>query len=227
MSYKCPSCGLVNFATAAECARCSTLLGETVNIQPKGGFLNSRVVRRIGIFLFAALFGLSGFYISLVVSAKPITIEHYESVQRAIIILDDKGFKREASLLRNVTVFRSTDNWLNSSIEKENAYAATNFPFEIMTLYPDFFQYPVDDVERAAILLHEAKHLQGYGEKDAYEFVWKNRGQLGWTFAVYRTSAIWQNVRKQTSEYSPNLFVCQFNDFNDCTETRSFTIPGR
>jgi len=67
-------------------------------------------------------------------------------VQRAITVLVQKGFDRESDLLRKFTVFRSSDNWLNSSIEKENAYAATNYPFEIMTLYPDFFQFPLDDV---------------------------------------------------------------------------------
>ena len=115
-------------------------------------------------------------------------------------------------------MFRSNDNWLNASIEKENAYAATNFPFEIITLYPDFFSYPLDDTERAAILLHEAKHLQGKDEKEAYEFVWKNRKKLGWVSEKYRNSVILTAVRKQTKELSPNLFVCDINPFGDCTE---------
>jgi hypothetical protein len=70
-----------------------------------------------------------------------------------------------------VAVFRANDNWLNASVEKENAYAATNYPFEIVTIYPDFFRFTVDDTERAAILLHEAQHLKGKDEKESYEFV--------------------------------------------------------
>ncbi len=100
---------------------------------------------------------------------------------------------------------------------KENAFAATNFPFEIVTLYPDFFTYPADDIERAAILLHEAKHLQGKDEPEAYEYVLKNRGRLGWTGKVYGRPEVWLNVRRQTREYRPNLFICEFNDFGDCT----------
>ena len=190
-----------------------------MNISSNRRFLKSSPLRRLIVFVFAAIFSLAGFYVSLIVSAKPLSASQNEVVQRAISVLVQKGFDREAELLRKFTVFRSSDNWLNSSIEKENAYAATNYPFEIMTLYPDFFQFPVDDVERAAILLHESKHLQGVGEKEAYEFVWKNREQLGWTASTYRRSVIWQNVRKQTREYSPNLFICEFNEYSDCTET--------
>src|SRR3982751_6656680 len=123
MSYKCPSCGLVNFATAADCSRCKTSLDETVNIPSTGTFHKSLIIKRIGIFLFAATFTLSGFYISLIVSAKPISREQNETVQQATSVLVQKGFEREATLLTGVTVFRSTDNWLNSSVEKENAYA--------------------------------------------------------------------------------------------------------
>ena len=121
-------------------------------------------------------------------------------------------------MLEHFAVFRGTDNWFNSLVPKENAYAATNFPFEIMTVYPDFFAYPVDDVERAAILLHEARHLKGGDEKDAYEFVWKNRFKLGWTKEGYYNSPVWKNVRRQTREYAPGLFACPGNDFDDCTE---------
>ena len=80
-------------------------------------------------------------------------------------VLKEKGFTDEAFLLEHVAVFRGNDNWLNASVEKESAYAATNFPFEIVTIYPDFFKYPKDDIERAAILLHESKHLEGKDEK--------------------------------------------------------------
>ena len=121
-------------------------------------------------------------------------------------------------MLETFTVFRRTDNWLNASVEKENAFAATNFPFEIVTLYSDFFTYPADDIERAAILLHETRHLRGEGEKQAYEFVWKHRKQLGWTRDKYANSQVWENVRRQTRDVVPGLFVCEINQFSDCTE---------
>ena len=175
------------------------------------------VVRAI-VCLGVCLAAFLGFYLSLIVSAKSLTIEEKATVRSAIRILKEKGFSGDAALLDNFTVFRSNDNWLNASVEKENAYAATNFPFEIMTLYPDFFTYPVDDTERAAILLHEARHLAGKNEHDAYEFVWKNRKQLGWTKEKYAASVVWQNVRKQTRDNAPNLFVCDGNELGDCTE---------
>jgi hypothetical protein len=163
---------------------------------------------------------LFGFYLSLIGSAKTLSLEEKQTVRRAIALLRERGFDDQVMLLNNITAFRSSDNWLNASVAKENAYAATNFPFEIMTLYPDFFTYPVDDTERAAILLHEARHLAGKNEHDAYEFVWKNRVQLGWTRDNYRASVVWQNVRKQTKDNVPELFVCDINEFSDCTELR-------
>jgi hypothetical protein len=87
-----------------------------------------------------------------------------------------------------------------------------------VTLYPDFFTKPADATERAAILLHEANHLQGKEEKEAYEFVWKNRGRLGWTMDRYHDSPNWHAVKKQTAEYSPLLFMCTERPGGDCTE---------
>jgi hypothetical protein len=218
MSSKCQQCGLINFQSAEVCIRCQSRLTESENITAKRPFSKSRLLKRIALFVFASLFALIGFYISLVVSAKPITYDERRSVDRAVALLDEREFSRETWYLKYLTSFRSSDNWLNASVEKENAYAATNFPFEIMTLYSDYFTVPLDDTERAAILLHEAKHLQGKDEKGAYEFVWRNRKQLGWTSDKYKESDIWQNVRKQTREYSPNLFICEFKEFGDCTE---------
>ena len=180
MKKKCSNCHLVNFAHAVECARCQSdlIVAESVEataINRRPGFLV-----RATICLVVCLVAVLGFYFSLVVSASSLTIEQKSTVRRATGILKDKGFTRHAFLLENLTVYRSNDNWLNASVAKENAYAATNFPFEIMTLYPDFFTYPADDVERAAILLHEAEHLKGHDEHDAYKFVWENRKALGW-----------------------------------------------
>jgi len=159
-----------------------------------------------------------GFYASLLISSDPLKSEDRAVVNSAIDLLDEKGFDEEVRYLRWLTSFRASDNWLNSMVPKENAYAATNYPFEIMTVYPDFFTYAANDTERAAILLHEAQHLKGAEEKEAYEFVWKNRAKLGWTRDKYLQSVLWRNVRKQTREYAPDLFICEFNEYNDCTE---------
>jgi hypothetical protein len=164
------------------------------------------------------LVSVVGFYTSLVLSASPLERDQRRTLEKAIEHLERSGFSREAFLLNHVTVFRSNDNWLNASVEKENAYAATNFPFEIVTIYPDFFRFTVDDTERAAILLHEAQHLQGKDEKEAYEFVWKNRKRIGWTSDPYSKSVIWRETRKLTREYIPIMFVCDVNEYADCTE---------
>ncbi|HEX6126673.1 MAG TPA: hypothetical protein VFZ23_14980 [Pyrinomonadaceae bacterium] len=158
-----------------------------------------------------------GFYVSLIFSSDKLDTAQLAEVRASIGILEQKGFVDEVYFLKHFAVYRANDNWLNASVEKESAYAATNFPFEIVTLYPDFFTYPKDETERAAILLHEAKHLQGLDEKEAYEFVWKNRGRLGWTIDKYGDSLIWRETRKLTKEHAPHLFVCDFNPYDDCT----------
>jgi hypothetical protein len=218
MKKKCPECGLINYPAAQNCKRCGSALGETENISSNRRFLKSSIAKRVSACLVVLVVAIFGFYASLILSADRLTPDEHERVEAAIAILEARGFRGEAFLLSHVTAFRANDNWLNASVEKENAYAATNFPFEILTLYPDFFTYTTDDVERAAILLHEAKHLQGQDEKEAYEFVWKNRKRLGWTSDPYSASIIWRETRKLTREYSPSLFVCDFNEFGDCTE---------
>lgn len=218
MNKKCSECGLINYLTARDCVRCGSCLGETENISPNRGFLKSSFAKRCGICVLVLAAVLLGFYGSLVLSADSLTRNQAKVVEAAIAHLQQRGFSQEVFLLRRMTAFRANDNWLNASVEKENAYAATNFPFEIITIYPDFFTYPVDDVERAAILLHESKHLQGKDEKEAYEFVWKNRRRLDWTSDAYRDSVIWRETRKLTKEYSPSLFVCDFKDYGDCTD---------
>jgi hypothetical protein len=178
--------------------------------------LGSRLLRRTIVCAVIALLTVAGFYLSLILSARPLTAEERSRVEDAIDILDQAGFEREVYYLRHYTFFRGNDNWLNSLVPKENAYAATNYPFEIMTVYPDFFVYTADDTERAAVLLHEARHLQGLDEPDAYSFVWKNKWKFGWTKSAYGHSVVWQNVQKQTRDVNPKLFICEFNDFGDC-----------
>ena len=217
MKKKCPNCDLVNFPTARGCARCgAALMRIDYDVAEKPA--STRVVRRIIIFLIVCVIAVAGFYVSLIFSAKGLSYEERRSVHAAIDILENKGFTEEAFLLRRIAVFRSNDNWLNASVAKENAFAATNFPFEIITIYPDFFSYPADDTERAAILLHEARHLKGEDELEAYEYVWKNRKKLGWTGEAYGNSIVWTEIRKQTRDRVPTLFVCTVNQYADCTE---------
>lgn len=217
MNKKCPQCSLINYPTAQNCIRCGWGLRESENIPSNRTFLKSSLLRRASICLLVIMAVVLGFYSSLLLSADALSSDERQQVEAAIRILEEKGFTEEVFLLKYLSAFRANDNWLNASVEKENAYAATNFPFEIVTLYPDFFTYPADDTERAAILLHEAKHLQGKDEKKAFEFVWINRKKLGWTADSYSQTVIWRETRKLTREYLPAMFVCDFNEFGDCT----------
>ncbi|HEY0429167.1 MAG TPA: hypothetical protein VGC76_15410 [Pyrinomonadaceae bacterium] len=219
MNKKCPNCRLINFTGAEECARCQVNLLEVASgaEKPKTS-LRRKIIGRAASCAVVCLLALTGFYLSLLFTSKSLSYDEKAKVESAIKVLEEKGFSREVFLLSRLTSFRENDNWLNASTREENAYAATNYPFEIMTVYPDFFQYPSDDTERAAVLLHEAQHLKGADEREAYEFVWKNRKQLGWTKDRYENSIVWRNVRRQTKEICPHLFVCNVNEFGDCTE---------
>lgn len=221
MNKKCPKCQLTNFAHSKECVRCQFNLIEVSTLsenRPKTSRLKSKIFRRALICAAVSIFAMFAFYLSMIFTSAPLKLAEKKNVAVAVNILDEKGFAKEVFLLKYLTSFRGNDNWLNASTKLENAYAATNFPFEIMTIYPDFFEYPRDDTERAAILLHEAQHLKGADEKEAYEFVWRSRKQLGWTKQNYGDSPVWRNVRKQTKEFAPNLFVCEGSELGDCTE---------
>lgn len=214
MTKNCPYCRTEISDQASICCQCGNPL------RPKSQHKRWHwrgIVSRITICLLVIAAAVILFYVSLLETAQKLNSPQRKSLRDAITLIETKGFTREAFLLEHVAVYRSSDNWLNSSVAKENAYAATNFPFEIITLYADFFTYPKDDVERAAILLHEAKHLEGADEQEAYEFVWRNRKQLGWTSDLYRDSPVWDNVRHQTRELIPELFSCALNEMNDCT----------
>jgi len=212
---KCKQCGLANFADAASCGQCGRDLGAAVDNSPRR---RPRVLLRAVICLGVCVAMVLAFYVSLIASAESLNIEQKHTVRRAIGVLREKGFTREVALLENITVFRGDDNWLNATVAKENAFAATNFPFAIITLYSDFFTYPTDDVERAAILLHEARHLQGEDEPKAYAYVWRHRQQLGWTADKYAASYVWDNIRRQTRDYVPGMFNCPEKRGGDCTE---------
>jgi hypothetical protein len=167
----------------------------------------------------AALLALFAFYLSLIASSAPLEVRERLAVQRAIGVLEEKGFDREAFLLRHTVAFRASDNWLNTLTKQDNAYAATNFPFQIVTLYPDFYNKTTDDTERAMVLLHEAQHLQGKDEAGAYGYVWQHREQLGWTQLSHGATPSYVTIAEQTRENAPDIFTCPNHEWNDCTET--------
>ena len=147
-------------------------------------------------------------YLSLLGSSEHLNYDRRKIVAVAISVLNDKGFGKEAFVLGNLVTYRGTDNWWNQSVGHHDAYAATNFPFEIVTLYPEFFEKTVDDTERAAILLHEASHLFGAGEEAALERSWRDKQRLGWTAEKYGPiSDAWNNTRQLTMNQVPQLFV--------------------
>jgi hypothetical protein len=123
--------------------------------------------------------------LSLIATSNGLDGTQRDSVTRAIILLERQGFSSEVSILRHLTNFRSTDNWWNRYLGHPQAYAATNFPFEVVTLYPRFFEVAVDDHERAVILLHESHHLLGRSEDGALERVWRAKSRLGWSADAY------------------------------------------
>ena len=221
MKKLCPNCQLVNFPHLAECVRCQYELIEVSTFKADGAkksFDVYKLIRRAVICVGVIVLTITGFYLSMIFSSDSLKSDEKKQIENAIQILEAKGFSKDVFLLDYLTTFRGNDNWLNASTRLENAYAATNFPFEIMTVYPDFFAYTTDDTERAAVLLHEAQHLKGADEKEAYEYVWRNRKKLGWTKETHGDSTVWLNVRKQTKEYVPNLFVCNWMETGDCTE---------
>ena len=221
MKKKCPNCRTVNFSHAHECVRCRHSLADVEVLQKSETPVpakKSKIFRRAIICLAVCFLTLLGFYLSLIFTSKSLSRDEKQTVANAVQVLDEKGFSNEAFLLRYLTNYRGNDNWLNASTKFETAYAATNYPLEIMTIYPLFFTDTLDDTERAAILLHEARHLKGADEKEAYEYVWLNRKKLGWTKQTHGKSVVWRNIRLQTKEYAPELFVCNWNETGDCTE---------
>ncbi|MCA1816184.1 MAG: zinc finger Ran-binding domain-containing protein [Acidobacteria bacterium] len=231
-SRKCPRCGMVNWADAGACKRCGAALaggasperersseraggsGEEVEDSPKGGGLLRRaavVFALVAVFMVAA-------YASLILTSEPASAEQRQLVERAIAVLEAKGLGDRTFALRHLASYRVTDNWWNRWIGHHEAYAATNFPFEVVTLYPDFFTQPTDDTERAVVLLHESYHLGGSGEEAAFTGVWRDKRRLGWTKEAYGHTRVWQNVREFTAQNAPALFRCGDDGKQDCLE---------
>jgi hypothetical protein len=158
------------------------------------------------------------YYLSLLMTSDSIKWQQKQAVGRAITILEQKGFGKETFVLRHLVSFRSTDNWWNMQVGHHDAYAATNFPFEVLTLYPEFFDTATDDTERAAILLHESYHLFGSGERAALEGTWRNKSRLGWTADKYAETKVWKNTVELTMSEVPQLFRCGPQGQSDCLQ---------
>jgi hypothetical protein len=221
---KCPNCGLVNTGSDELCRRCGTSLAGDEPAEPsaptapattvstkKRGFL-----KRVTWVLGATSIVLLILYASLLVSSDGLQPDQREKVQKAIAVLTQQGFTREAFILKHLTVFRGTDNWWNNYIGHRDAYAATNFPFEIVTLYPEFFDVPVDDKERAAVLLHESCHLMGDNEDAALQSTWHNKRRLGWTSDLYHQTRVWDATERLTRARFPYMFQCGTDGKSDC-----------
>jgi hypothetical protein len=240
---KCPGCGLVNFASAPGCKRCDAPLEPAFAYAapvahaasefdappahafefedacaPVEGKRRRGLLRRALCVLTMTLVLLVGCHASLLFSSTAATYDEREQVERAVALIEQAGFARETFLLKRLTNFRTTDNWWNLYVGHGEAYAATNFPFEVVTLYPEFFRYPVDDVERAVILLHEARHLAGANEEEACAAVWRDKARLGWTGDKYGHTRVWRNVSELSRRHAPGLFVCGEDGRQDCYE---------
>ena len=218
---KCPRCGLINAVADTTCRRCgASLNGEELS---EGSEVEEPAERRgIG----RRLIWIAGttvlllfiFYMSLLLTSEDLDYEQNQSVNKAIALLEEKGFGSRAFVLRRLVRYRSSDSWWNQYVGHHDAYAATNFPFEVLTLYPEFFLVAADDEERAAILLHESYHLLGSGEETALEQVWRDKQRLGWTADKYGKTKVWTNTRDLTMAQVPNLFICGTDGKSDCTQ---------
>jgi hypothetical protein len=213
---------MVNWVEAAECKRCGALFGgmsgSRVERSSGGGGGERSLLKRV---LFVA--GMVGLFVfgscvSLRVTSEPVTVEQRQLVGRAIDLLEQKGYGGRTFILKNLVSYRASDNWWNRYVGHTDAFAATNFPFEVVTLYPDFFTVPVDDTERAVVLLHESYHLMGAGEEKAFAEVWREKGKLGWTKNAYGHTQLWLSVRAYTERYAPRLFTCGKSGTDDCFE---------
>lgn len=221
---KCPGCGLVNFAANEECRRCGAALPPAGSVGPVAIELEPAVQPSGASGIGRRLLWLAGVILvlvflwsrSLLLTSDAIDDRQQQIVLRAVALLDRSGFSREVLVLRHFANYRATDNWWNLYLGHPGAYAATNFPLGVVTLYPAFFTTAVDDTERAAILLHEAQHLWGSGEEAALDSVWRKKQRLGWTAEQYGQTRVWRNTREWTVAAVPALFQCGADHQSEC-----------
>ncbi len=218
---KCSACGLVNSGNDELCRRCGKSLAVDANqdeATPVEKPLKRSLGKRLVWIASATLVLLFVFYLSLLLTSDDLSYDRKQTVESAIAILRQKGFAREAFILSHLAKYRSSDNWLNRYVGHHDAYAAANFPFELVTLYPEFFDVATDDTERAAILLHESFHLRGAGEVAALDSAWRGKQRLGWTADKYSSTKVWRNTRELTVMNVPQLFICGTDGHSDCFE---------
>jgi hypothetical protein len=210
---------LINFSNETTCRRCGDILGlanrydaiaQAPTEERRRGLL--RWILWIAGVAWLIVFLWSR---SLVFTSEPLEETKLWQVNDAIALLAKAGFSHEAFVLKNLTRYRSTDSWWNTYTGHENAYASTNFPLEIITLYPQFFSEPTDDTERASILLHEAQHLLGANEEQALTRAWEEKGRIGWTRDRYGDTKVFDTTEVSTF-YGTNLFHCRENHHWDC-----------
>lgn len=204
----------MNFAENQSCRRCGAALGIVVAEEPSVPRVG--VGRRLLWIVGVTVFLIFCWSRSLLLTSDPIEPAQREVVLAVVRSLERAGFSREVVMLRNFANFRATDNWWNLYLGHRDAYAATNFPLGVVTLYPKFFRVPVDDTERAAILLHEAQHLRGASEEEALARVWRDKRLIGWTADRYSTTIVWKNTREWTAAAVPALFACGTDRHADC-----------
>ena len=220
MSVKCAQCSLVNFAVDDSCRRCGAALTlpDAAPGAAIGGLVEPRP-RSLGRWLLW-IAGVTWLIVfvwsrSLIFTSEPLEQTRRWQVNDAIALLDQAGFSREVFVLKNLTNYRATDSWWNEYQGHESAYASTNFPLEIVTLYPAFFTDTVDDTERAAILLHEAQHLLGFDETHALDRTWREKARIGWTRDNYGNTKVFK-VTEGISFTATTLFQCKDNHHWDC-----------
>ena len=214
-SITCVHCGLSSATGLRACQHCGKALAA---MKKKKSGLKHLILKSLTRIVLLTLVLLFLGYVSLITTSDPLLPGQEKEVNKAIDVIERRGFAKQAFVLKRLVRYRSTDNWWNRHNGHQSAYAATNFPFEVVTLYPQFFEDPVDEVERAAILLHESYHLFGYGEPGAFEGAWTDRFKLGWTKEHYNLTPVWFSVKESTLRWAPQLFTCGEDRHSDCTE---------
>lgn len=220
-NQKCPQCGIVNFADSGSCRRCGYFFSApqpriegTPPIVERTRSLPRRAFAIIGVVLAIVVAARA----SLTLTSDGLDATQQQSVAAAVDLLRARGFSREVFVLDRVANYRASDNWWNEYVGHSDAYAATNFPFEVVTLYPKFFRVPIDDTERAFILFHEAQHLLGHGEDVALQTAWMAKTGIGWSGVKYEGTRLWRNTREWTLQSAPLLFKCGEDGMSDCVE---------
>ena len=137
---KCAGCGLVNFASAYDCKRCGAPLESAFAYAASGaaappafefegapevaeGKGRRSLLRRALTVLGVSFALLVGWHASLLFTSTPATYDERRQVERAVELIERGGFTSEALLLRRLTNFRTTDNWLTRYVGHPEAYA--------------------------------------------------------------------------------------------------------